>query len=403
MAPLGFLPTLASLGLGTYVERMVARGKRPGLAVGSLLPVCLAIGFAIAVVSPLIAGALANGRAVVYTMLVVGLVLFPFSMFVLMLIDVSVGLEEWRPVMTCRVIPPLAQAICIPALFLTHRLTVTSAAIVSFGASITLLLPLLGTWRRCRPLGFEFAELRAGVVYGAKCWVGGLSNMVNNRLDQLLMVALVSSRILGLYAIAVVLATFFINPIVTAISTAAGPRWSRGADELAQRLCRMTLYGAMVVRLGIAVLSPFVIRFAFGAAFAAALPMTLILLVGTVPNAAGGILSMSVSASGHPGYSARGETLGLVVTVIGLAIALPTLGGVGAALVSVAAYSAQFAFMLRYAKRIHGGRYHDYLVLNTNDRQILRALVRRRVARLMTFIQRLGPTRGTVCVGTPDD
>ena len=27
MTPLGFLPTLASLGLGTYVERMVARGK----------------------------------------------------------------------------------------------------------------------------------------------------------------------------------------------------------------------------------------------------------------------------------------------------------------------------------------------------------------------------------------
>lgn len=385
MTPLGFLPTLASLGLGTYVERMVARGKRPGVALGSLLPVCLAIGFAIAAVSPLIAGALANGRAVVYTMLVAGLVLFPFSMFVLMLIDVSVGMEEWRPVMTCRVIPPLAQAIFIPALFLTHRLTVTSAAIVSFGASMTLLLPLLGTWRRCRPLGFEIAELRAGVVYGAKCWVGGLSSLANSRLDQLLMVALVSSRVLGLYAIAVTLATFFINPIASAISTAAGPRVSRGADELAQRLCRMTLYGAMIVGLGIAVLSPFVIRYAFGAAFAAALPMTLILLVGTVPNAAGGILSMSVSASGHPGYSARGETLGLVVTVIGLAVALPTLGGIGAALVSVAAYTTQLVYMVRVARRFHGGSYHDYLILNSQDRQILRGVLRRRVVRLVPW------------------
>ena len=381
MTPLGFLPTLASLGLGTYVERMVARGKRPGVALGSLLPVCLAIGFGIAALSPLIAGALANGRVVVYTMLIVGLVSFPLSTFILTLLNVSIGLEDWRPVMTCRVIPPAAQLVCIPALFLTHMLTVTSAAIVSFGASMTMLLPLWGTWRRCRPLGFELAELRAGVVYGAKCWVGGLSGLANSRLDQLLMVALVSSRVLGLYAIAVTLATFFISPFVSAITTAAGPRLSRGADELAQRLCRMSLYGAIVVGLAVAMLSPFVLRYVFGPAFEPALPMTLILLVGTVPSAAGGLLSGSVSAGGHPGYSARGETLALIVTVAGLAVALPTLGGVGAAMVSLLAYTTQFAYMLRAAKRIHGGRYSDYLVPTREDRHRLTALVRRRVPR----------------------
>jgi O-antigen/teichoic acid export membrane protein len=303
-------------------------------------------------------------------------------MFILTLIDVSIGLEDWRPVITCRVIPPVASAICIPLLFLTHTLTVTSAAIVSFAASTALLIPLLGTWRRCRPLGFELAELKEGIVYGAKCWIGGLSGLANNRLDQLLMVALVSSRVLGLYAIAVTLATFFISPITSAIGTAATPRVARGADELAQRVCRMTLYGALTVSLGVAILSPFVIRYVFGAAFVAALPMTLILLVGTVPNAAGGMLSMSVSASGHPGYSARGETLGLVVTVTGLAVALPTLGGVGAAIVSVAAYTTQLAYMLHAARRTHGGSYRDYLVLNAQDRQILSGLIRRRVARL---------------------
>jgi O-antigen/teichoic acid export membrane protein len=385
MAPLGFLPTFASLGLGTYVSRVVARGRRPGLALGSLLPVCLAIGLVIAAASPFIAGALANGRAVVYTMLMVGLVAFPLSAFILMLLDVSIGLEDWRPVMRCRVIPPAAQLVCIPVLFLTHTLTVASASIVSFAASMILLVPLLGTWRRCRPLGFDRAELRTGVSYGAKCWVGGLSSLANNRLDQLLMVAFISSRTLGLYAIAVTLATFFISPIASAIGTAAGPRVSRGADDLAKRICRMTLYGALVMALGVAVLSPLVLRYVFGPAFVAALPMTLILLVGTVPNAAGGMLSMSVSTAGHPGYSARAETLGLVVTVAGLAVALPTLGGVGAALVSVAAYSAQFGYMLRGAKRIHGGRYHEYLLLNANDRHLLGGIVRRRFARLPTL------------------
>ena len=385
MTPLGFLPTLASLGLGTYVERMVARGKRPGVALGSLLPVGLAIGFVIAALSPLIAGALANGRAVVYTMLIVGLVLFPLSAFILTLLNVSIGLEDWRPVTTCRVIPPAAQLVFIPALFFMHMLTVTSAAIVSFAASMTMLVPLWGTWRRCRPLGFELTELGTGVAYGAKCWVGGLSSLANSRLDQLLMVALVSSRVLGLYAIAVTLATFFISPFVSAITTAAGPRFSRGADELAQRLCRTSLYGAMVVGLGVAVLSPFVLRYVFGPAFSPALPMTLILLVGTIPSAAGGLLSVSISADGHPGFSARGETLALIVTVAGLAVALPTLGGVGAALVSVLAYTVQFAYMLRTAKRIHGGRYSDYLLPTSDDRHRLTALLRRRAMRFPTL------------------
>jgi O-antigen/teichoic acid export membrane protein len=120
--------------------------------------------------------------------------------------------------------------------------------------------------------------------------------------------------------------------------------------------------------------------------------MTLILLVGTAPNAAGGLLSTSVSADGHPGVAARGETLALIVTVAGLALALPTLQGVGAALVSVAAYTTQFAYMLRASKRIHGGHYRDYLVLSLQDRQILNGVVRRRVARLSAFIRRAGST-----------
>ena len=381
--PFLLLPTIASVGLGSYVVRAVARGRRPGTALGSLLPVSLGIGVVVAVASPLIAGFLADGRTVVYTMLIVGLILFPIGMLTNMLIDSAIGLEDWRPVIACRVIPPAAQLIGIPVLFYTQTLTVTSAALLTFGAGMLIVLPLIRVWRQCLPLNFDLAECRAGVAYGSKCWLGGLSNIANARLDQLLMIRLVSSSVLGLYAVAVTLATFFISPVIAAISTAATPRMARGEQDLTRRLCRMTICGAALVGIIVATVSPFVVHYIFGRAFDPALPMALILLIGTVPNAAGGVLNTSVSAHGHPGKSARGEGLALIVTVAGLAIALPTLGGVGAALVSVVAYSTQFIYMLRTAKRMYGGRYREYFIVSRAEAMSLLVLASHR-ARLLS-------------------
>jgi O-antigen/teichoic acid export membrane protein len=381
LVPFGFLPTIASAGLGSYATRAVARGQDPGEQLGSLLPVAMLIAFVIAAASPVIAGLFAGGRAVVYTMLMVGFVTFPVGMFTNMLVEVAIGLEQWGPVLMCRFIPPMLQLIGIPLLFFTGNLTVTTAAVMSFVGGLLTLLPVLGVWRFARPLKFNAAELRAGVAFGAKCWFGGLSSLANARLDQLLMTRLVSSAVLGVYAVAVNLATFVISPVVSAVTTAAAPRMARGAEDLTTGLCRLAIIGATAVCLCMGVLSPFVLHYVFGPSFEAALPMTLILLAGTIPNSVGGILNTSVSAHGQPGYAARGETLALVVTVGGLLVALPTLGGVGAAIVSVIAYTTQSGYMVRVAKRVHGGRYRDYLVPTRAEFAMLGSELARRWAR----------------------
>jgi O-antigen/teichoic acid export membrane protein len=390
LTPFVFLPTLASVGLGSYAGRQVARGNDPGRQLGSLMPLALAIGLLVAVMSPLIAGFLAGGRAVVYTMLVVGLITFPIGMISSMLLDVAIGLEDWPRVMKVRLIPPVIQLVGIPVLFYSGHLTVESAAILSFAAGVLVLLPMLAVWRVSRPLRFDLSEMRAGVSYGSKCWLGGLSNIANARLDQLLMIRLVSSTVLGLYAIAVTLATFFVSPVISAITTAVGPEMSRGARDMTIRLCRLSILGATIVSLGLAAISPFVLRYAFGPAFSPALPMTLLLLVGAIPNAAGAILNTSLSAHGYPGKPARGEGLALVVTVGGLAVALPTLGGIGAALVSVLAYTTQFIYMLISARRIHGGSYREYLVPTHDDGSQIIEIIAAKAGQVRRLLFRTG-------------
>lgn len=375
MTPFLFLPTLASVGLGSYATRAVAIGKRPGQALGSLLPVALAIGVVIAATSPVIAGLLAGGRAVVYTMLIIGLVAFPVSMFTGMLLDVSIGLEDWGPVTAVKLMPAVVQLVGIPLLFVTNNLTVTSAAIVTYVGNSLFLIPTIRIFREALPLEFDLSELRRGVSYGAKCWLGGISNLANARLDQLLMIRLVSSSVLGEYSVGVVVAGFFVSPVAAAISATANARFARDGADLTRRLCRMVLFGTAVTCVCVGVITPVAIHYVYGPAFDAAVPMTLILLLGTVPNAAGGILNTSVSAHGNPGKPARAEGLALIITVGGLAVMLPILGGIGAAIVSVVAYTAQFAYMLVAAKRLHGGAYRDYLVPSHYDLQILRSMI----------------------------
>jgi hypothetical protein len=57
------------------------------------------------------------------------------------------------------------------------------------------------------------------------------------------------------------------------------------------------------------------------------------------------------------------EIVSLGITLVGLVLLLPPLGGVGAAIVSLVAYTVNFAWLLAIARRDHGGRVVDYLVL----------------------------------------
>jgi O-antigen/teichoic acid export membrane protein len=53
----------------------------------------------------------------------------------------------------------------------------------------------------------------------------------------------------------------------------------------------------------------------------------------------------------------------LGVTVVGLLLLLPRLGGLGAAIVSLVAYTLNFMWLLAIARRDYGGGVSEYLVV----------------------------------------
>ena len=230
-------------------------------------------------------------------------------------------------------------------------------------ASLVILLPVVrGTGR----LVFSRARSRVAAAFGAKSWLSTIAGVANNRLDQVLMAGLVASRELGLYAVAVSIASLTYG-LSMAVSSALYPRVAEGEAGLAARSCRVTVSIVAVAALVLGALAPPMIPFVFGSDFAGALPMLIVLLFASVPLAGTIVLAAALNAADDPAATMRAELVGLALTVPALIVLLPVGGGIAAALISLAAYIARLAMLLRSAGRVFGGTWWRFLVPTRAD------------------------------------
>jgi O-antigen/teichoic acid export membrane protein len=253
------------------------------------------------------------------------------------------------------------------SLYLADALTVATAASVTIVTSLLTIAPLLvrvTPWRQ--DLRVDRKLLRDGLRFGTKAWANQLGSSANARLDQLLMIPLVSARELGLYAVGVNAASIS-GLFTTALTVPLGVRVARGEAHLAARALRMALWGSALVAILLAAAIPIVLPLLFGDAFSDATAMAQILLVASIPNAGRSVLAPALTAAGRPGAGAMSQTLALVITVPSLLLVLPSMGGTGAALVSLVAYSITFAVLLPIARRHLGLGFGQLLLPRRGD------------------------------------
>jgi len=217
--------------------------------------------------------------------------------------------------------------------------------------------------------------MKEGLAFGLKSWFGALGEVVNLRLDQLLMIRLVSSHDLGLYAIAVNLAT-----LPTLATSAFGsfvlPRVAGGDEHVVDRASRVAVVVILLAGSLVALALPIGLPLVFGDAFSGSLPMTLILLAGLIPMSLISILNPALGGAGVPAAGSYAQIAALVVTVPGLIVALPLIGAIGAAIVSSVAYMVSAAVLLLIARRRFGKPLREFLVPTIADLRWLRSTVR---------------------------
>jgi O-antigen/teichoic acid export membrane protein len=379
-AVVGIAPWISELGMTAFLSREHARRARPlGVLLGSTMPITLAaslVGVALAVP---IARAIGHGREEVTSFIELGLLLLPVSVFAQTLFGVAVGDQRWRVIMLARIIAGGGSACAIVILSLSNTLTVSTAAATYIVIGLLANAPFLIGLRGSRPWRFVTPVARQGLAFGVRSWLSTIATTGNAQLDQVLIAGLASSRQLGLYSLAVTL-SMASSSLVGATMSALVPRVAAGESELAARACRVTLLLAIALGVAIAATSPLVVPFVFGRAFTAMIPMLLILLAASFFYVPGQVLGAALIAGGNPSGTARGQLVGLALTVPLLIVVVPFAGGIGAACVSFAAYAVTFAIIVRAAAATFRLSHRTLLIPTLPDFRWLWQRIRRRPA-----------------------
>jgi len=381
--PVSILPVLLGLGLPAFVTRETARREPVGELLGSIGLVYLAIGALAAAAAVPVADYFAQGREPVRIALMIAMLTMPLLLWGTLLLGIANGQQRWSAVIGARLAPAAVALIGVTVLFALGLLALPEAAAIVLVGTFASIVPTLVVLRGAGRPRVRRAVMRRSLRFGLPAWLWQTGTLTNARLDQLLMVSLTSARQLGLYAVAVSLAGVS-SIFAGALGPALLPRAARGEERLSARVCRTSLLLSVLIAVVLAGLCPLVLPLLFGASFSAAVAMALVLIAASVPNAGTQVLTSALLATGRPRVVAVSEIVSVAITVAGLLLLLGPLGGLGAAIVSAAAYSVTFAILLWAARARFALPLADFLVPRPGEcdpRPLLgRVRERRRVA-----------------------
>lgn len=244
------------------------------------------------------------------------------------------------------------RAMPVGAAYALHELTLPVAILAlsysAYFANIYALIRLnVRPTRRSAPLG---RLLR----YGIKSVPSALSQLSSGRIDQLLLAALVDTRLVGLYATAVML-NFAIFQLGSSFGIKAYAQAGPSPEQLRRAAATVRDTWCLTLVMGLVLLAFSVsgaLGLVFGTSFGGAALPTVVLLPGTVLYAVGvGVLGSICQGLGCPGWNSAGQVIALLVDAAALLVLVPFMHLAGAALASTLASLCGFLVIWTGARR----------------------------------------------------
>ena len=342
-----------ALGIPAAITyRLVNRLDSPEALMGSALRFCAALILpAAALAVGLTLGVLTIPEGTTTFLAIVALGLAPTSVLSLCLQGFLTSAGALGPLAYLRVAPLAANFVSVIALAATHTLTLGSYLAATVAISI-LSTVLAWYFVGVRPRGH--VRFKALLDYGMRSYGGSFARLINVKVDQVILVPLVSPDQLAFYAIAVTI-TGLPQGVAGAIGTRTlgsiiGPERLFLAHR-AERYLRLNLIVSVVASIAIAGTAPFLVPLLYGHAFAGIVAPLLLLLPGAIANAGTQVATPCLLALNRPGITSIAEASALAITGLGLWYALPRYGISGAAAISSAAYIYRYVFQLAALRR----------------------------------------------------
>jgi O-antigen/teichoic acid export membrane protein len=242
-------------------------------------------------------------------------------------------------------LPLVINTIAVVVLAILGRLTLTTALAASLGSNVIWFASVILALRAWPGRGFRLHVMKRQLRYGSKQVLGLVSNLVIQRLDQFLLVGLVSPAKLGVYAVAAT-ASSVTGPLAEGIGTTLFPRLLHiSADRHRAMLGRAMILGfvaSILASAAVAAAVPWFIPTLFGNAFRASVLLVWVLLPGQCAANVATIAAAKLLADGRPGAQSSGLFWAALTTVIGLFLFVGSFGILAAAVVTSV---SQFVFL----------------------------------------------------------
>lgn len=234
-----------------------------------------------------------------------------------------------------------------------------------------------------RPRRASAEDVRDVVGYGVRLHPAALAANARDHLDRILMTLMLPAAALGLYAAAATLAAALLLVGLT-LDMAALPALSRlaGTDAFRTRFGQVARLAVAVIAAAagaLAAVSPLLVPFLFGEAFADAAILTALLAVAYGLAAIKTVIALGLKASNQPFRVGIVEAATLVLLLVAMPPLILILGPVGAAVGAAVAQGGSLALMVALAHRRLGIPVMDLLLPRLSDVAAIRTLFARTV------------------------
>jgi O-antigen/teichoic acid export membrane protein len=380
------LTVATTLGVEHGIVYFVSSGRwDPRSALGAALKMAAVMGLAGAVIALAVRLAVPSAFADLPLWLVAVVVAgLPFGLAWLYVSYVALAIDRYE----AYVLPPFLQAAGALVLAVSGALLYdVEGAVVGLAVSTVLVGIVAVAWAqrrlpRSRPA--ERGLLRRAISFGVKGYAANALQLLNYRLDLFILAAVASSAAVGQYSVAfAVTSVLWLLP--TALADVLYPRvahlHARDDESAAEQLelveaksVRHVTIVALASAASVAFALVFLVKPLFGAEFAPATELGLILLPGATAIGIGGVLSSTIVGRGRPIYSLYSA---LIVTPVTIALYLwliPWLDATGAALASTISYGLSFVVASVFYYRATGRRVGPLLIPSRSELDDLRAL-----------------------------
>ncbi|MGH1549371.1 polysaccharide biosynthesis C-terminal domain-containing protein [Leifsonia poae] len=290
------------------------------------------------------------------------------------------GLQEWNRVNFEKYATALSRACAIFGFAIFGVLSVESATLATIVAPILGVVAYFGLRAKERTPE-KRARFSSLLGFGGRVWLGSVSGILLNKLDQAIMVPLAGPVQLGIYAAAsaVADAALLANNAVrdVAFSTEAKEAAVERLTAAARRSFAVSLAVAVIICSTAWLWFPFL----FGQDFAPGVPVVVVLTLASALGVPGSIAGAGLSARGRPGIRSAALIVAAVANVVMLLFLVPVTGAMGAAWATLVGNVLAANINIIACRRLYGIPMRRFYLINLADIRALFALARRLIRR----------------------